>query len=200
MGYFSFYMISAVAMVACLAIGWVVTGLLHLSGAAESVVRMLLMGLVFAGFGALFYLRQRKQTKSATDAERAAEDTATSEKEIGLFVRDAEHRLAASSLGKEARLSELPIYLSGGRNRVGQDQRCSCIRAWSRTCWRDRCIRNARSGAHAAGEYLAGAKVGIRGSRRAPFADRAGPLDAAGEAPATGQAPAVRRGNSRRAA
>ena len=114
MGYFSFYMISAVAMVACLAIGWVVTGLLHLSGTAESVVRMLLMGLVFAGFGALFYLRQRKQTKSATDADRAAEDTATSEKEIGLFVRDAELRLAASSLGKQARLSELPVFFLMG--------------------------------------------------------------------------------------
>jgi len=143
MGYFSFYMISAVAMVACLAIGWVVTGLLHLSGAAESVVRMLLMGLVFAGFGALFYLRQRKQTKSATDADRAAEDTATSEKEIGLFVRDAELRLAASSLGKQARLSELPVFfLMGETGR--RKPASSCTRAWSRICSRDRCIRKAR--------------------------------------------------------
>src|SRR5580704_11454960 len=71
MGYFGFYIISAVAMVLCLGISWVVTGLLHLSSQAESIVRMLLMGLVFAGFGALFYFRQRKESRSATDAERA---------------------------------------------------------------------------------------------------------------------------------
>ncbi|MGA2116363.1 MAG: ImcF-related family protein [Bryobacteraceae bacterium] len=110
MGYFGTYLISAVFMIVFLGVSWVVTGLLHLSSTAEMMVRMLLVGLVCAGFASLFYLRSRRQNRPSTDAERAQEDMATSEREIGFFVRDAETRLAASNLGKEARLSQLPVF------------------------------------------------------------------------------------------
>ena len=110
MGYFGTYLISAVFMIVFLGVSWVVTGLLHLSPPAEMMVRMLLMGLVCAGFGVLFWLRSRRQNRPATDADRAQEDVATSEREIGFFVRDAETRLAASNLGKEAKLSQLPVF------------------------------------------------------------------------------------------
>jgi len=114
MGFYGYYLISSLMMVVCLVLSWVVVGVLHLSGQAEMIARMLLMGLVFTGFGALVYSRQRKQARTAADGARAAEDTATSEKEIGFFVRDAELRLAASSLGKEAKLSELPVFFLMG--------------------------------------------------------------------------------------
>jgi type VI secretion system protein ImpL len=39
---------------------------------------------------------------------------ATSEREIGFFVRDAENRLAGSNLGKEAKLSQLPVFFLMG--------------------------------------------------------------------------------------
>src|ERR1017187_10004595 len=110
MGGFGYYLISAVFLVVFLGVSWVVTGLLHLSGTTEMIVRTLLMGLVFAGFGALYWLRSRRQNQPATDAERAQEDVAASEREIGSFVRDAEIRLAASNLGKEAKLSQLPVF------------------------------------------------------------------------------------------
>ncbi len=110
MGNFGYYLISAVFLLVFVAVSWFVTGLLHLSGATEMIVRMLLMGLVFGGLGALYWHRSRRQNRSATDADRAQEDVATSEREIGFFVRDAEIRLASSNLGKEAKLSQLPIF------------------------------------------------------------------------------------------
>src|ERR1035441_8712563 len=110
MGGFGYYLISAIFLVVFLGVSWVVTGLLHLSGATEMVVRTLLTGLVFAGFGLLYWHRSRRENQPATDAERAQEDVAASEREIGSFVRDAEIRLASSNLGKEAKLSQLPVF------------------------------------------------------------------------------------------
>ena len=80
MGYFGYYLISAVFMVVFLAVSWVVTGLLHLSGSTEMIVRMLLMGLVLAGFGAIYWHRSRRQSQPATDADRAQDDVASSER------------------------------------------------------------------------------------------------------------------------
>ena len=43
MGGFGYYLISAVFLVVFLGVSWVVTGLLHLSGATEMIVRTLLI-------------------------------------------------------------------------------------------------------------------------------------------------------------
>ncbi len=114
MGGYGFYIISAVLMLVFLAVSWIVTGLLHLSGTADVIVRMLLSGLIFGAFGLVYWLRARRQNRAATDAERAQEDVATSEREIGFFIRDAETRLAASNLGKEAKLGQLPVFFLVG--------------------------------------------------------------------------------------
>jgi type VI secretion system protein ImpL len=114
MGYFGFYIISAVLVLVFVVIAWLVTGLLHLSGMAEMVVRMLLMSLVFSVFGLVYYLRQRRERRKQTEAERGQAAAAAEEREIESFVRDAEVRLAASSIGKEAKLGNLPIYFVVG--------------------------------------------------------------------------------------
>ena len=114
MGYLGYYIVSAVLMVAFLVIAWAVTGLLHLSGMAEMIVRALLMGLVFALFGLFYYLRQRKQRQQETEAQKAQAAAAADDREIESFVRDAENRLANSSVGKEARLGNMPIYFLVG--------------------------------------------------------------------------------------
>ena len=114
MGDFAYYLISAVFMLVFVGVSWVVTGLLHLSGTTEMLVRMMLMGLVMAGFGALYWYRSKRQNQPTTDADRTREDVLTSEREIGFFVRDAENRLAASNLGKEAKLSQLPVFFLMG--------------------------------------------------------------------------------------
>ena len=109
MGYFSGYLLSAILMIVFLALSWVVTGLFHLSGTAEMIVRMLLMALVFAGVGFFYYwFRYRRTPKNQQDAAQL--DAADSEREIGYFIRDAEARLAASNLGKEAKLGQLPVF------------------------------------------------------------------------------------------
>jgi len=114
MGYLGYYLISTVFMLMFLAVSWIVTGLLHLSAPMEMIVRTLLVGLVGSGFGALYWFRSRHQNRPATDAERSQEDVAASEREIGFFFREAGNRLAASSLGKEARLSQLPVFFLVG--------------------------------------------------------------------------------------
>jgi len=110
MGYFGFYFISIVLVVVFVVLAWFVTGILHLSGMAEMVVRMVLMGLIFSLFGVFYWLRQKKQKRQQTEAERRQAEVAAEEREIESFVRDAEVRLAASSIGKEAKLGNLPIY------------------------------------------------------------------------------------------
>jgi type VI secretion system protein ImpL len=110
----SYYLISVVVMLVFLVVSWIVTGLLHLSGQAETVVRMVLTGLIFGAFGALYYFRSRRQKQPPTDAERTQQNVASSEREIGFFIRDAETRLAASSLGKEAKLSQMPVFFVVG--------------------------------------------------------------------------------------
>jgi len=114
MGYFGFYLVSAVFLLIFVAASWVVTGLLHLGPMAEMVVRMLLMSLAVGLFGLFYWLRQKKQRQQQTEAQRAQAAAAADEREIESFVRDAENRLAASTVGKEARLGNLPIYFLVG--------------------------------------------------------------------------------------
>ena len=75
---------------------------------------MLLMGVAFSLFGLVYYFRQKKQKRQQTEAERAKAGAAADEREIESFVRDAENRLAASSVGKEAKLGNMPIYFLVG--------------------------------------------------------------------------------------
>jgi type VI secretion system protein ImpL len=114
MGYFGYYIVFAVFGVIFLAISWIVTGLLHLSGMALMVVRMVLMGLVFALWGLFHWQRQKKQRRQETEAQKAQAAAVADEREIESFVRDAENRLATSSVGKEARLGNMPIYFLVG--------------------------------------------------------------------------------------
>ncbi len=108
------YFISAICALIFLAASWIVTGWMHLSGTAEIVVRMLLMGLLFSLFGLFYWVRQKRQRKEQTEAERNQAAAAADEREIESFVRDAENRLAASSIGKEARLGNMPIFFLVG--------------------------------------------------------------------------------------
>ena len=110
MGYFGFYIVSAIMVVVFVVAAWLVTDLLHLSGFAAMLVRMLLMSVVFSVFGLVYYFRQKREKRKQSEAERGKAAAAAEEREIESFVRDAEVRLAASRVGKEAKLGNLPIY------------------------------------------------------------------------------------------
>ncbi|MGD0873037.1 MAG: type VI secretion system membrane subunit TssM [Bryobacteraceae bacterium] len=110
MGFSGFYLLSAVFMVVFIAISWIVTGLLHLSGTAEMIVRVLFMGLAFSLFGLVYWWRQKRQRQKESAAQQGQVEAAAEEREIESFVRDAEVRLAASMVGKEAKLGSMPVY------------------------------------------------------------------------------------------
>jgi type VI secretion system protein ImpL len=88
--------------------------LLHLSGTAEIIVRSLLMGVAMSGYGLLYWLRSRREQRKAAEAQRGQAEGAGGEQEIDVLVRDAETRLAASLLGKEAKLAHLPAFFLVG--------------------------------------------------------------------------------------
>src|SRR5579863_1786146 len=114
MGYFGYYLLSALCVVLFVVVSWVVTGLFHLSGTVEMLVRMVLVAVIFSLVGLVYWLRQRKQRRQQTEAERAQAAADADQREIESFVRDAEVRLAASSLGKDAKVGNLPIYFLVG--------------------------------------------------------------------------------------
>lgn len=104
-------LIGAAGMLLFVAAGWVAVSLLKLSGTLEVVARMVLVGIgmgLFAGFYAWWTKRQEKAAKGAAAPGAAG---AVPAEDLEPLFRDAEARLAASSLGKDARLGTLPVLL-----------------------------------------------------------------------------------------
>ncbi len=109
-GGFGFYIIAAVSMMIFIGISWFVTSLLHLSATADMIVRMLAMGLIFAVFGLVYTWRQRRQARQSQAAAPGQAAATTADKEVEVYIRDAQTRLAQSALGKEAKLVQLPVF------------------------------------------------------------------------------------------
>jgi type VI secretion system protein ImpL len=97
-------------MTAMLGASWFVTGLLHISGPMQMVVRGLAMGLVMSAFGLVHVFRAKRERAKTQAAQGVPADAATAEKEIETFIRDAETRLAQSNVAKEAKLAQLPVF------------------------------------------------------------------------------------------
>src|SRR5579871_748551 len=118
-GPFGFYLFSMVAMVITMGIAWVLTNLLHLSGAADVIVRTLSTGLIFGGFAAIMYVRmKRDQRKSEQATGGGGQQQPGVDKEVDGFIRDAQTRLAqsnfAQSMGRDAKLAQLPVFFLAG--------------------------------------------------------------------------------------
>src|SRR5579883_2213539 len=90
------------------------TYLLHLSGPALTIVWTLMAGLVAAGVAGFYNWRNKRAMARAQGGGEGA--GAGVEKEIEVFIRDAETRLAQSALGKEAKLAQLPVFFLIGEN------------------------------------------------------------------------------------
>jgi type VI secretion system protein ImpL len=105
-----FYVISAVSMVIFIGLSWFVTSLLHLSPTVNTLVMMMAMGMMFAIFGLVFSWRQRRQTRKEQAGAQGQAAIATADKEVEVYIRDAQTRLAQSALGKEAKLTQLPAF------------------------------------------------------------------------------------------
>ncbi len=115
MGPTSIYLGTAVISVVFIALSWFLTGILHLPPNAEMIVRLLLMGLIMCGVALGYtWFSRRQQRKAEAAAQGGQGQVATADKEVEVFVRDAETRLAQSSLGLEAKLSQLPVFFIMG--------------------------------------------------------------------------------------
>lgn len=111
MGPVGYYVGSAVVMVVVMGLSWFLTSMLHLPPGADTMVRLLLLGLVGCAFAFVFTWRARKEQRKNEAAQRGGPgQIAAADKEIEVFVRDAEVRLAQSALGREAKLSQLPVF------------------------------------------------------------------------------------------
>ncbi|HLH39431.1 MAG TPA: ImcF-related family protein [Bryobacteraceae bacterium] len=108
------YLIMAVMTAVFFGVTYLITNLLHLSGPALTIVWTLMAGLVAAGVAGFYNWRNKRAMARAQGGGEGA--GAGVEKEIEVFIRDAETRLAQSALGKEAKLAQLPVFFLIGEN------------------------------------------------------------------------------------
>jgi type VI secretion system protein ImpL len=104
------YWLAALGLIAWLVLSWFVPSWLHLQGNHLWILRIVLAVIGVAAFITLVWWFR------AQDKERAAETAqgASGIAEIDVLMREAESRLQASSLGRHARLGNLPaLFLLG---------------------------------------------------------------------------------------
>jgi type VI secretion system protein ImpL len=115
MGSFGYYVLSAVGAVIYMVTGWIVVGLLHLSGQTEVIVRMLVMGLGFSALGLLYYWNdRRRREKQLPGQTQTGAWQAGPDREVEALLREAQKRLSAARLGKDAKLGNLPVFVITG--------------------------------------------------------------------------------------
>ncbi len=104
------YWLAALGLIAWLVLSWFVPSWLHLQGNQLWILRIVLAVIGVAAFITIVWWFR------AQDKERAAETAqgASGVAEIDVLMREAESRLQASSLGRHARLGNLPaLFLLG---------------------------------------------------------------------------------------
>ena len=104
------YWLAALGLIIWLVLAWFLPSWLHLQGSHLWILRIILAVLGIAAFITLVWWFR------VQDKERAAESAqgASGAAEIDILMREAEARLQASSLGRKARLGNLPaLFLVG---------------------------------------------------------------------------------------
>jgi type VI secretion system protein ImpL len=101
------YWIAAVALIGWLVLAWFTGSWLHLHGSSLWILRIALAFIGIAAFIVViwWFLVKDKERAEMTAGVGAAGD------EIDTLIREAEMRLQASQLGRNARLGSLPLYL-----------------------------------------------------------------------------------------
>ena len=105
------YWIAALALVVWLVLSWFIASWLHLQGNSVWILRIV---LALIGIGAfitiVWWFRVQDKERAAEMAQGASGGT----DEIGVLIREAESRLQASQLGRDARIGNLPVFLVVG--------------------------------------------------------------------------------------
>jgi type VI secretion system protein ImpL len=110
-------------LVVYLLLSWFFVDMLHLQGNAAMIVRMLLMSLGVVGYGLVFWLQRKRQAAKSAKAAAAAPGAAGAaaaapapgSDDIDFLLKEAEHRLTTSVLGRDAKLARLPVVFLAGQ-------------------------------------------------------------------------------------
>jgi len=110
-------------LVVYLALSWFLISKLNLSGSAQIVVQSLLASLGCVAYGLGFWIQRKRTAAKAAKAASAAQPVAGAapaapapgSDDIEFLLKEAEHRLTTSILGRDAKLSKLPVVFLAGQ-------------------------------------------------------------------------------------
>jgi type VI secretion system protein ImpL len=109
-------------LVVYLVLSWLLVDMLHLQGSAAWIVRSMLASLGMVVYGLVFWFQRKraaaksaKAAAAAPGAAGAAAAPAPGSDDIDFLLKEAEHRLTTSVLGRDARLSRLPVVFLAGQ-------------------------------------------------------------------------------------
>lgn len=105
----NYYLISTLLLLVFMAVSWITTGLLHLSGPMETAVRSILLAAGFSIYGYITYQFTEKKRRRGAEAEGRAPETPAGEPEIDYLLRQSESRLGNAQLGRNVKLGTLPV-------------------------------------------------------------------------------------------
>jgi type VI secretion system protein ImpL len=107
------YGIAALALIIWLVLSWFIASWLHLQGTSVWILRIL-MGLI--GIGAFITVVWWLRVWDKERAAQMAQGTGGGTTEIEVLIREAESRLQASQLGRNARIGNLPLIFVVGES------------------------------------------------------------------------------------
>lgn len=105
------YLLAAIGLVVYAVLAWLVTDVMKLSGDKATIVRALLMalGVAIVAVAVLVYRKRQSGKQDSAGTQGSATDLGA--EALDPLFRDAEARLKASHLGKDARLGTLPMVV-----------------------------------------------------------------------------------------
>jgi type VI secretion system protein ImpL len=107
------YWLAALALIVWLVLSWFVASWLHLQGSSVWILRIVLALIGIAAFITIvWWFRIRDKERAAEMAQGAGGGAA----EIDILIREAESRLQASQLGRNARIGNLPALFVVGES------------------------------------------------------------------------------------
>jgi len=117
------YILGSVAMmVVFMGMSWLVMSRMHLNSYVQTIVFMVMTSMGYVAFALVHQFQSKrraakaaKQAGAAPDATAAAAAPAPGSDDIDFLLKEAEHRLTSSALGRDARLSRLPVVFLVGQ-------------------------------------------------------------------------------------
>ena len=105
------YWLAGLALTVWLVLSWFIASWLHLQGSSLWILRILLAVIGIAAFATVVWWFREQDKETSAGMPQGASGGAT---EIDILIREAESRLQASPLGRNARIGNLPVFFVVG--------------------------------------------------------------------------------------